>query len=95
MPNTDPILDPEEFHKRRNNFALHFAGKPGEHLMGDIYRRQEHYQECMKAHPEEFGKLSAELYDVRDDNSPEYIDKLYEAYKMMHPYAQSDWVLRR
>lgn len=94
----------EEFEKRRNNFALHFAGKPGEHMMGDMYRDRKAYQEAAK--DPEFQKLVGELTDYdfmeytidKDGRTaiPRQVDpnmkqKLYQAYLIMRRYAQNEW----
>jgi hypothetical protein len=99
MANKDPLLTLEEFTGkgprgnpgRRNNFHLHFQGEPGKHWMGDIYRKNVPYRECMRARGKEFANLARWLQQQDDKYSPEYIEKLYEAYKLMHPFAESNW----
>ncbi len=91
MANKDPLLTFQRFQDEKNNFVLHFVGNPGENMAGDAYRRNECYKRCMEALPDEFGKLAAELRQSRDWRSPEFMQKLYLAYKTMHPFAESNW----
>jgi hypothetical protein len=103
----DALLSPEEFDQRQNNFGLYFAGKPGEHMMGDIYRGKEAFQKCL-AENSEFAALADELYGqefleytidkktqqaVPRQVAPELKQKLYKAYTMMRLYVKKDWEL--
>ncbi len=91
MANKDPLLSFEEFMRQNNSFLLHFLGEPGNHFLGDAYRDQEPYKLCMAAYPEEFGKLAEELQQIyRPRDSLEGYAKLYEAYKLMYPFAESN-----
>ncbi len=89
VANKDPVLTPDEFQKCQNNFRLFFTSN----FIGEMYRRSEAYTLCLEAHPERFLKLSSELrrmYVVNHTCIPEDSLKLYEAYEMMHPYAESN-----
>jgi len=88
MLNQDNVLPFNEFLKRKNNFHLHFAGEPGTHLVGDIYRQQNAYVECKKANPRAFANITRELTSASDHDSPDYLRKLYAAYLMMYQYAE-------
>jgi hypothetical protein len=89
MENKDRMLSFAEFVKEKNSFRLHFVGKVGKHVLGDIYRGQAAYKACLEAHPG-FAKLAAELREM-NPKSPDYLAKLYAAYKLMHPYTERDW----
>jgi hypothetical protein len=99
MANQDKLLDYEEFKKVQNNFFLHFIGVPGEHHFGDVYRNQASYVATLASHPVTFGLLARELCDMFDKfdhevlQDEEYMVKLYEAYYLMHPYAEKNWDL--
>lgn len=84
--NAEEILNFEDFARVRNNFYLYFA----RNFTGDIYRKQEAYTKCLKAHPE-FCKLARYLRARSDRFSNDYTSELYKAYKMMRPYAESNW----
>lgn len=95
MANQDLLLNFAKFKliEVRNNFHMHFVGKEnGDAFLGDAYRSQEHYKRCMKE-CSEFADMVAELRKREDHYSPEYIEKLYEAYKLMRPYAPNDWAM--
>ena len=100
MANQDPLLSFEEFIERQNKFYLHFVGEPGTCGMSNLYRDRDPYKQCMRAHPEQFEKLRAELQAMHDDSNtlffgPTYRHKLYDAYQMMHPYAEKNCDLFR
>jgi len=93
-----------EFQKKSNNFALHFAGRPGKHLIGDTYRKNTAFKKCL-AESSEFAVLAEELYDYDfsafdvDSNTkstiprpvdPQMTRKLYKAYLLMRTYAEKD-----
>ena len=93
MANKDPVLSFKEFCGKpgslggRNNFHMRFANN----ILGDFEREGSvAYKRCMSAHPDEFGKLSTELRGRTDYYSFEYLKKLYEAYKLMRRYAETD-----
>lgn len=95
MANADPIIPFREFCKRevRNNFELHFNGYPRKDFMGDLHRKGPAFRACMKAHPKKFGTLARQLYgyNEREKRGEKLdLDKLYSAYKMMHPFAASN-----
>ena len=96
-----------EFKKKQNNFHLYFTGKPGEHMMGDLYREKEHFKKCL-AENSEFSALVEGLYGQQftehtvenqtqeialHQANPELEKKLYSAYVMMRPYVSKDWDL--
>ncbi len=94
MANKDPVLSLEEFDIQQNNFALFFCGKPNEHFMGDMYRDVPVFRRCFAANIEAFNRLAAELYgfEKRDERgTPDFERKLYQAYLLMHPFAESNW----
>jgi hypothetical protein len=88
------IMSFEAFLSRRNNFALHFAGKEGvPHLMGDVYRRNTAFVRCL-AEDVEFSVIAAKLRGIADRNlSEERLRELYAAYTHMRTYADTDWEL--
>lgn len=102
----EKFLTFDDFTKGCNNFPLYFAGKPGEHLIGDAYRRKAIYKKCLSAHPE-FAALAEQLYGLNLQPSigkqpqtalPLKIDKetganLYRAYLIMRRYVKKDWEL--
>ena len=90
--NKDKLLSFEEFEKERNGFYLHFVGPVGKSACGDVYRSQLAYMWCSMANPE-FAKLAEELLGRDDRSSPEYLKKLYSAYLLMHPYAETNYEL--
>jgi hypothetical protein len=85
------LLNFRDFKRYQNSFRGHFVGEVGKHVVGDAYRENPSYKKCMAAHPAEFGKLAEELRGRSDHDSLEYLKKLYEAYVMMHPYADTNW----
>lgn len=85
---TKELLSLENFVLVRNNFHLHFANN----FVGRIYREQYAYQECVKNNPD-FCKLAVYLIARGDYSSCLYMALLYNAYKMMRPYATSNWEL--
>jgi hypothetical protein len=88
------MLDFEDFCRCRNNFALHFAGEENEpHLMGDIYRARWAFYTAM-AQDAEFLSIAAQLRGITDQDLSEVrLRQMYEAYKHMRAYAESDWEL--
>ena len=91
MANKDPLLSFEEFMRRSKNFCGYFLGEPGNHVVGDSYRKHYAYAQCMASHPEEFGKLAEELQQIRDPRDAlEDYAKLYKAYALMFPFAESN-----
>lgn len=108
-PKKYKALSFDEFMKDSNNFAVHFAGKPGEHMIGDVYRESTAYRKCMVENPD-FAALAKELYGYNfstfaiDEETaaimPRKVDaemnqKLYKAYLMLRPYVETDWELFR
>jgi hypothetical protein len=99
MANTEPLLSFEEFRRTQNNFFLHFVGVPGEDHFGDVYRSQPAYVATLAAYPQTFGSLAQELCDtfaelhravLQDEGC---MRKYYEAYRLMHPHARTNWEL--
>lgn len=82
-----------DFLKCSNNFFVHFANN----WAGNIYRRQSAYRKCKKAYQSNhcakpnFCKLTLQLSIHSECRSDEYLNKLYHAYKMMRPFAASNW----
>ena len=104
--NTDPLLTPEEFFRRMNNFYLHFVGMPGEDNTGETMRSRDFYKQCLKENPETFGVLAKELIEMwrtriyrrgvpMSEQLPEYREKLYKAYILLYPYADRNWDMFR
>lgn len=85
---TKELLSIENFVLVKNNFHLHFANN----FVGDIYREQRAYKKCFKDNPD-FCKLAVHLATCSSYSSCLRIALLYEAYKMMHTYAESNWKL--
>lgn len=86
------FLSFEDFLKCSNNFRLHFV----HNWAGNIYRRQSAYRKCKKAYQgnhcakPNFCKLTLQL-GASDCRSDGYLEKLYHAYRMMRPFAASNW----
>lgn len=70
----------------KNNFQLHFETN----WAGDLYRKQDAYCQCIKSN-RSFGSLARRLRRHSKFGLENYLPELYEAYKMMRPYAQSNW----
>jgi hypothetical protein len=88
----------EQFAKRQNSFHLHFVGTPGDHFVGDIYRAQPAYVACLAATGSRLTKLQSaidKLYSSSETSAQEFQLKLYEAYLLLHPFAQRDEELFR
>lgn len=70
-------------------YAEDFRGYflPG--VFGDCYRKEDAYKACVAVHPQ-FVALSAELQEMENSTSLAYRTKLYEAYKLMRPYAKRE-----
>ncbi|HBH71380.1 MAG: hypothetical protein UU88_C0011G0009 [Parcubacteria group bacterium GW2011_GWC1_42_11] len=83
---TNELLGPECFVLVKNNFHLHFANN----FVGRIYREQNAYKECFKGNSN-FPRLAEYLIARGNRPSIIYIALLYEAYKMMRIYAESNW----
>lgn len=86
MSDTEVVLSFEVFVKIKNNFQCHFF----KNWVGHCYRTQSAYQKCKMAHPN-FCELAQYLMARCEYLSDVYIEELYEAYKMMRPYATSNW----
>lgn len=82
----EEILSYSNFLKTKNSFHAHFY----RNFTGRIYRTQSAYKKCYKA-SEYFRKLAAQLKKRNDYYSADFLFKLYEAYKLMRPYAASNW----
>ena len=94
LSETEYFLSFENFLKCNNNFGLHFVNN----LTGNIYRRQSAYRKCEKAYASNhcakpnFCKLTLQLSIYSKFRSgDEYLEKLYHAYKIMRPFAASNW----
>lgn len=94
LSETEYFLSYENFLTCQNNFRLHFI----DNWAGNIYRAQSAFQKCMKTRKNNscakpnFPKLVLQLTAYYSEkNSDEYLGKLYQAYKMMRPFAQSNW----
>lgn len=83
---TKELLSIEDFVLVKNNFNLHFVNN----FVGHIYREQQAYKKCFRNNPD-FCKLAVYLIARGCHPSCLYITLLYEAYKMMHTYAESNW----
>ena len=99
----------EEFSKSGGNFSEFFS--PLGSMTGDIYRNQAVYQDCLAEHPElEALAIELRDYDFEefhiDEKTGEVIkdadpkrggmmQKLYQAYLIMRPYAKDDRELFR
>lgn len=83
---TKELLTLENFILVKNNFHLHFENN----FIGHIYREQRTYKKCTENDPD-FCKLAVYLITRGDHPSCLYIALLYKAYKMMRPYAESNW----
>ena len=95
MANKDRLLDFAQFVRKRNNFHLHFVdGRGVLPSIGNIYRGQPAYKVCAETHPR-FVQLADELKRMSDTESNQYLEKLYQAYNFMHPYAETDWDMFR
>ena len=101
MPNKDPLLAFEEFAnsdppspqqlvagRNRNNFHAFFD--PG--WLGNVWRGQELYKRCAAEQPE-FVEVAEKLRARTDVLADDYVLLLYEAYKHMYPYAESNYEL--
>lgn len=82
----EPVLSFENFVRVRNNFRLHFVKT----WIGGVYRKQEAYRKCREKHPD-FCNLVRYSRDRCDHPQDVYVVGLYKAYKMMRPYASSNW----
>lgn len=84
----EKILCFESFLRVKNNFQLHFTVG----FCGDIYRKQNAYRKCAVAR-KDFCSLVQRLMQLGERHL--YTDEcqleLYEAYKMMRPYAETNW----
>lgn len=87
MAKRSPFLSFEDFERRKElSFRGFFLGG----LAGECYRKLDVFILCMQAHPRKFPKLVEKLREYKDNDSPEYRRMLYEAYKLMYPYAKSN-----
>lgn len=82
----EEILSFNNFLEVKNNFHGHFY----RNFMGEIYRTQSAYKKCYEAN-KDFRELSSQLMQYDDYSSDDSLMKLYEAYKMMCPYAETNW----
>lgn len=93
LSETEYFLTYENFLKCHNNFRLHFV----DNWIGNIYRQQNAFQKCAQVHQQNtcakpiFSKLTLYLTVHSKSNSNEYLQQLYKAYKLMRPFAQSNW----
>lgn len=83
----EQVLSFENFVQVMNNFRLHFCATG---FCGNLYRGQSAYCACMKSAPG-FRRLAYCLRGLEKHNTGNYFKKLYKAYKMMRPYASSNW----
>lgn len=83
--NKEQVLSFRDFVRVKNNFALHFVKT----WIGDAYRKQDAYQRCMEEDPS-FRTLAERLAGCAGAVDSRLRD-LYKAYKLMRPYAQSNW----
>ena len=91
LANRDATLSQTDFIARRNNFNLFFVGRPGEHYMGDIWRKRSAFVLC-SSHEPGFVDLANQLYgrELRyPDANTEAL--LYRAYLMLRKHASKDW----
>lgn len=93
LSQTAYFLSFENFLKCKNNFHLHFVNN----WEGNMYRQQPAYRRCEKVYQSNccakpnFWKLTLQLTMRSGCNSDEHLNKLYHAYKMMRPFATSNW----
>ncbi len=95
MGNRYPLLSFEEFSEKQvsgsGSFDRFFTGDNAglEHKLKPVFQR------CLKAHPERLTRLTQKLElmcrFVHDHEM--FLDTLYQAYVLMHPYAKSNKVL--
>lgn len=80
------ILSFRTFVLVKNNFQLHFETN----WVGRLYRKQDAYCMC-EINVQGFSELAGRLRRRARFGFENYLPDLYEAYKMMRPYAQSNW----
>jgi hypothetical protein len=94
--NKDPLLNLDEFGDRftqgGGNFAQHFDRREEYRWMTGGFRAKPVYRRCAEAYPIELEELQKKLepFAGKKEISEKHLELLYEAYKLMHPYADSD-----
>ncbi len=99
--NENPLLTYEEFVPMINNFYMFFiGGNPNADKYRDMCRSRGAYQKCAQKQGAQLDAIAEALlvrYQERDPNdfrsfysAPGYKEKLYEAYCLLHPYAEND-----
>jgi len=82
LAESEDTLSLEKFLIAQNNFHLHFA----KNFIGDAYRTQEPYEKALK-NSIDFCNISYYLMFVDSSDVP----LLYKAYKIMRPFAATNW----